>query len=286
MGNRNYTGSPLYTGTFFKNYSLTAMYGGLRSYGLPSNAGAMNSGSVAGSGGFYSIAARKAGSATVLGMLPNGEKFTSATWLLDQFESNSRSTASVRLLTPVGTNAAFGFTADLSTPVSNQATTTSTLWARREAWYPGNRGPVFETGSVYSAGTGYVQATIPVFAREWYSNAAPFDPTTSGTLQVSLAPAGSGSSLSSAFTVSSDAGRVSVSGINSATLQNAQLSLSLATGVMTGSVQLPTGKRLLLQGVFIQNPIGMGGTMRGVWATSDGRRFVSQDMTAGFSDSW
>ena len=290
MGNLNYTGSPLYTGTFSKNNSTptTGTYGGWTSYGLPSNSGAMNSGSVAGSGGFYSIAARKTGSATVLGMLPNGEKFTSATWLLDQFESSARSAASVRILAPVGTNGAFGFIADLSAPLSTYSSTTTNSWARREAWYPGNRGPVFETGSVYSySAGGYVQTAIPVFAREWSLRATPFDPTTSGTVQVSLAPAGSGSSLSPAFNVSSDAGLVSVSGVNSATLQNAQLSLSLATGVMTGSVQLPTGKRLLLQGVFIQNPTaGMSGQMRGVWATSDGRRFVSQDMTAGFSDSW
>jgi hypothetical protein len=292
MGNLNYTGSPLYTGTFSKNNSTptTGTNGGWTSYGLPSNSGAISSGSVAGSGGFYSIAARKTGSATVLGMLPNGEKFTSATWLLEQFESSARSAASVRILTPVGTNGAFGFTADLSTPISNQASTTTTSWARREAWYPGNRGPVFETGSVYSySAGGYVQTAIPVFAREWSSSAAPFDPTTSGTLQVSFAPAGSGSSLFPAFTVSSDAGRVSVSGVNSATLQNAQLSLSLATGVMTGSVQLPTGKRLSLQGVFIQNPrAGMSGAIGGVWATTDGRRFVSQDNNPlmSYMDSW
>ena len=167
---------------------------------------------------------------------------------------------------------------------------TPTSWARREAWYPGNRGPVFETGSAYSQSAGsYVQATIPVFAREWTSSAAPFDPTTSGTVQVSLAPAGSGSSLSPAFTVTSDAGKVSVGQVDSATLQSAQLSLSLATGVMTGSVQLPTGKRLLLQGVFIQNPTaGMSGQMGGVWATSDGRRFVSQynNPLMNYMDSW
>jgi hypothetical protein len=56
---------------------------------------------------------------------------------------------------------------------------------------------------------------------------------------------------------------------------------------MTGSVELPTGKRLLLQGVFIQNPnAGMSDAMGGVWATSDGRRFVSQFVLGGFSDSW
>ena len=288
VGNLNYTGSPLFTGTFSKQYYDRGS-GSEKGLGLPYNSGAINTGSVAGSGGFYSIAARKTGSATVLGMLPNGEKFTSTTWLLDQFESSARSAASVRLLTPVGTNGAFGFTADLSTPLSNQAMT-PTSWARREAWYPGNRGPVFETGSAYSQSAGsYVQATIPVFAREWTSSAAPFDPTTSGTVQVSLAPAGSGSSLSPAFTVTSDAGKVSVGQVDSATLQSAQLSLSLATGVMTGSVQLPTGKRLLLQGVFIQNPTaGMSGQMGGVWATSDGRRFVSQynNPLMNYMDSW
>jgi len=293
MGNLNYTGSPLYTGTFSKNNSTptTGTNGGWISYGLPSNSGAINTGSVAGSGGFYSIAARKTGSATVLGMLPNGEKFTSATWLLDQFESSARSAATVRLITPVGTNGAFGFIADLSTPFSYYSSTTTNSWARREAWYPGNRGPVFETGSVYSysAGGSYVQTAIPVFAREWSLRATPFEPTTSGTVQVSLSPAGSGSSLSPAFTVSSDAGKVSVGDVNSATLQSVQLSLSLATGVMTGSVQLPTGKRLLLQGVFIQPATaGMSGQMGGVWATSDGRRFVSQynNPLMNYMDSW
>jgi len=55
--------------------------------------------------------------------------------------------------------------------------------------------------------------------------------------------------------------------------------------VMTGSVQLPSGKRLSLQGVFIQNSMNPG-SLSGVWVTSDGRRFVGGNSPIMSSDSW
>jgi hypothetical protein len=286
-GSLDYNGTALFTGTFSKstpmNTSGSQGANGWATFGVPTSnpaSGGSNAGALPGSGGYYSISARRSGSATVLGMLPNGEKFTSATWLLDQDESSPRSLASVRSLSAVGTNGAFGFTASLSTPFS-QNSGESGAWARREAWYPGNRGPVFETGSIYSAGFGYRQALLPVFAREWNSEATPFVPTGSASMQVSLSPPGVPSTQ--AFSVTAASGKVSVSVLNFDAIQDVRLSLSFSTGVMTGSVQLPSGKRLSLQGVFIQNPMDTGG----VWVTSDGRRFISNHSTLlNSSDSW
>jgi hypothetical protein len=287
-GSLDYLGAPLFTGTFNKQGSSNAPGiqnpGGWISYGLPSSSATQTGDgtgtSLPGSGGYYSIAARKSGTATVLGMLPNGERFTSTAWLLDQSESDQVSSASVRLLTAVGTNGAFGFVAGLSTPV-DQMSGNSYQWARREAWYPGNRGPVFETGNIYSAGLGFHPAPIAVFAREWSSQARPLVPTLSGDMQVNLSPPGG--SLTQAFSIKSESGKISASLFNSALLKSVKLNLSLSTGIMTGSMQLPSGKLLSLQGVFIQNSLNLSG----VWITPDGRRFISdRSPITNSGDSW
>ncbi|NBV84715.1 MAG: hypothetical protein EBS01_00260, partial [Verrucomicrobia bacterium] len=290
-GDLNYTGTPLYTGTFLRSdgtqwprYATiqpgsSAFYSS-KSYGLPPNGTTITSGSLPASGGCFSLAARKSGAATVLGTLPNGDKFTSATWLVNQAETPTQSIGSLRLLSAVGTNGAFGMTAFLSTPLLSSGTAYASVWARREGWYPGNRGPVLEVISTLVNGVPTPSATS-VFAREWCGASAPFTvPELGDTLDVSaLAP--SATTPMPAFTL--QAANRTPSVITGAVVPNsmqngyisAQMSLSLSTGLMTGSVQIASGKRVSLQGALIHNGVsawsGAASLLgaKAVWAAPD-----------------
>jgi hypothetical protein len=309
-GDINYNGNQLFTGTFLKSdgskwprYAAvqagSMSYYSAKSYGLPPNGVSVTSSSLAASGGCYSIAARKSGGATLLGTLPNGDKFTSATWLVNQAETSTNSIANVRVLAPVGTNGAFGLTAYLSTPLVDTGSAFASVWARRESWYPGNRGPAFEliSGIVNTVPT---LVASSVFAREWCGASSPFStPDLGQTIQVSaLTPNATSPVPAFAIQANTRNGNVINGMVAPNSLQNgyqsAQMNLSLSTGIMTGSVQLPSGKRLPLQGTLIQNgvPVWAGGSAlsgaKAVWIAPDGTRFVGGTLTNGTlsGDAW
>ena len=264
----DYTGKTLFTGSFGKSNNLQSSYPA--TWSTPQDG--------APEGGYFSISARKSGSVVAMGALPNGEKFTSSTRLTNRNGGHS----DLEFLAPTGANGVFAFFTTLPQPEGIPLI--NGYFARREAWYSSARGPVFVSEAKQST---------PVFAAEWTPTGAAFTLATAGqtlvpfatqsgarTIPLSLQPTGS-STVQKAFSVQS-VNRNSVSVVPDSVqpgFSSAALSLSLGSGLLSGSVLVTNGKirkRITLQGVLLQ---GASSGWLGGGVTSDGQQFVLGEPT-------
>ena len=265
LADADYSGPPLFTGSFVSAGVSAGLNAGSYSYGTPPNAGI--------EGGYFSISARKSGAVIALGALSNGERFTASSRLTNRNGQHS----DLEFLTPTGTNGVFAFLSTLPQPGEDASISGS--FARREAWYSGARGPVFVTGP---------SGPTPVFASHWVPNGAAFVPAPTGqtlipfathvgprAISLNILSAGASSAIKAFDVQSVFRNAVSaVPGSAQAGFRAPALSLSLGSGLLSGSVVITSGntsKRVTLQGVLLQG--GFSGWLgRGV--SSDGRQFV------------
>ena len=169
-------------------------------------------------------------------------------------------------------------------------------------WYPGNRGPIFESSAPSAVGTNaYVAfASAGTLAGVGFTPAvpgqtlAPFAATGPGTgtarklaAKFAFGPGNGADSAPSlkAFELQS-AVRNSVSVVpgSASYLSSPQLSLNASTGVLSGSAYLPWGKRVTLQGVLLQRTFTSGSfptslqNAYGLGMTSDGEPFILTEL--------
>ena len=270
LGDADYTGQPLFTGSFTDNHADSSSYVSL----------AHGTDEFARDGGYFSIAARKSGMAIVMGALPNGEKFTVSSRLTNRSGKHS----DLEFLTPTGTNGVFALLSTL--PQQGEPGQINGTYARRESWYSGARGP--ECVTVQSSNGPYA-----VFASQWVPSGAAFVPANLGLVLDPFAT--SNGSRTIAVRLQSDVGAVErklfevqsavrntvsvVPGSVQPGVTGPVMSLNLGSGLLFGSATVADGKsakRVTLQGVLLQG--GMSDVLgRGV--SSDGKQFILGDAT-------
>ncbi len=262
LGDADYTGNPLFTGSFAKSYSSSQS-----SNGTDVNAP---------EGGYFSIAARKSGLATLMGALPNGEKFTVSSLLTNRSGKHS----DLEFLTPTGTNGVFALLSTLPEP--NEPANINGTFARRESWYSGARGPACVT--VASSPN-----SAPAFAAEWMPRGAAFAPAALGLVLDPFATSNGSRTIAvrlqpenkKLFEVQS-AVRNTVSvvpGSEQPGVSGAVLNLNLGSGLLDGSASITSGKvvkRVSFQGVLLQGALS---DVLGRGVTSSGQQFTLGDAT-------
>jgi hypothetical protein len=264
--------------------------------------------------GWWSVTARKTGVAIVLGAVTGRGRYTCSGYLANQLTLKSASGAvgtapgdyaDLHVLSSVNADTVLRLMTTLYTPVAGSsymamnAGPSANGTARTEMWYPGNRGPIFESSAGSAVGTNaYVAfASVGTLSGVGFTPAltgqtlAPFVANTLGadTPRNLTAKIGFGMGANSYMSTLQKVFDLQVSGRNvlgvvpgSANVPGwlmPQLSLNPATGVLSGSA-MRWGKRVGLQGVLLQRTVTGGiapsglQNAYGVGLTSDGDPFV------------
>jgi alpha-tubulin suppressor-like RCC1 family protein len=269
--------------------------------------------------GWWSITARKTGAAIVTGAVPGRGRYTCSGYLANQLTLKPSSGSAVRssgdyadlqVLSSVNAETVLRLMATLYTPTAGNSSMATTSYpsasgtVRTEMWYPGNRGPVFESSAPSAVGTNaYVAfASVGTLGGVGFTPAAPgqtlapFVTTapSGNTPRKLAAKIGFGMGANASMSPFQRVFELQVAGrnalgvvpgsANDAGWMMPQLSLNPTTGVMSGSA-MRWGKRVGLQGVLLQRTFSGGNipsglqNAYGVGLTSDGDPFVLTEQT-------
>jgi alpha-tubulin suppressor-like RCC1 family protein len=310
LAEKDYSGQPVFTGYLAGGQSAGAGY---QNVGISEAARQLWNRTP----GWWSVSARKSGTAVLTGWVPGRGRFASSGYLSNQatlgYVPGAPSTApgeyaDIQMLTSVNADTALRWLSTLYTPAAGNSSVTgssapaATGAVRTEMWYPGNRGPVFESVSPSAVGTNpYVAfASVGTLGGVGFTPAvpgqtlAPFVTTgpggnTSRRLAAKFAFGGvSGANQTpslKAFELQSlSRNVVSVAPGSVSYLTSPQMSLNAASGVLSGSAQVG-GKRVSLQGVLLQRTFMNGSIPQslqnvfGLGMTSDGDPFILTEPT-------
>jgi alpha-tubulin suppressor-like RCC1 family protein len=316
LAERDYTGQPVFTGYLAGANTAGANYqNAVQSVGTSEAARQLWNRTP----GWWSVSARKSGTAILTGWVPGRGRFASSGHLSNQetfsYAPGAPSTspgeyADIQVLSSVNADTVLRLMTTLYTPAAGNsymamnAGPSATGTARTEMWYPGNRGPIFESSAASAVGTNaYVAfASVGTLSGVGFTPAstgqtlAPFVANTPGanTPRNLTAKIGFGMGANSYMSTFQKVFDLQVSGRNALGVVPGsandpgwlmpQLSLNPATGVLSGSA-MRWGKRVGLQGVLLQRTVTGGNTPSGlqnaygVGLTSDGDPFVLTEQT-------
>jgi hypothetical protein len=310
LAEKDYSGQPVFTGYIAGGESAGASY---QNVGISEAARQLWNRAP----GWWSVSARKSGTAVLTGWVPGRGRFTSSGYLSNQatlsYSPGAPSTSSgeyadIQMLTSVNADTVLRWISTLYTPAAGNSymamnsEPSATGTARTEMWYPGNRGPVFESVSPSAVGTNpYVAfASVGTLGGVGFTPAAPgqtiapfvttaLGGNTSRRLAAKFAFGGVAwanptPSLKAFELQSLSRNVVSVVPGSVNYLTAPQMSLNAASGVLSGSAQVG-GKRVSLQGVLLQRTFMNGyipqslQNVFGLGMTSDGDPFILTEPT-------
>jgi alpha-tubulin suppressor-like RCC1 family protein len=310
LAEKDYSGQPVFTGYLAGGESAGGSY---QNMGISEAARQLwNS-----TPGWWSVTARKSGTAVLTGWVPGRGRFTSSGYLSNQatlgYSPGAPSTsrgeyADIQMLSSVNADTVLRWISTLYTPAAANSympmnsAPAATGTARTEMWYSGNRGPVFESVSPSAAGTNAYVA----FASVGTLGGVGFTPAVPGQTLAPFVTTGAGGNtsqrLAAKFAFGGVSGANPTPSLKAFELQSLsrnvvsvvpgsvnyltapQMSLNAATGVLSGSAQVG-GKRVSLQGVLLQRTFMNGSIPQslqnvfGLGMTADGDPFILTEPT-------